>query len=62
MVGGEAMPSLIDSFLDLLNAVSTELIHLTDIISLSLPIQDMFSYIFADSFRGVYERYPNKIV
>jgi len=61
LVAGEALLQLIDSFIDLLNGVSTELMNLTEIIRLSLPVQDLFSYVFSDSFRTVYERYFNFI-
>lgn len=55
--GGEAMIPLIDSFVDLLNGINTELAHLTEVVRHSLRSQELFSYLFSDSFRGVYDRY-----
>lgn len=57
LVAGDALLLLIDSFVDLLNGISTELMNLTEIVRTSLPVQDLFSYVFSDSFRTVYERY-----
>lgn len=54
--GGEAMIPLIDSFVDLLNGINTELAHLTEVVRHSLRSQELFSYLFSDSFRGVYDR------
>ena len=56
MVGGEALIPLVDSFVDLLNSISNELAHLSEVIRFSLSTQDLFSYLFSDSFRGIYER------
>eukprot|EP00111_Clytia_hemisphaerica_P024307 TCONS_00071687-protein len=56
-IAGDALLLLIDSFVDLLNGISTELMNLSEIIRKSLPVQDLFSYVFSDSFRTVYERY-----
>jgi len=55
LVAGEALLQLIDSFIDLLNGVSTELMNLTEIIRLSLPVQDLFSYVFSTVF-GLFMR------
>ncbi|XP_065655109.1 alsin isoform X2 [Hydra vulgaris] len=57
LVGGEALLHIVDSFVDLLNATSTELSQLTEVIRWSLPTKELFSYLFSDSFRAVYDRY-----
>ena len=56
MVGGVALIQLVDSFVDLLNGISTELAHLTDVIRFTLLNKDLFSSLFSDSFRAVYDR------
>ena len=43
LVAGDALLLLIDSFVDLLNGISTELMNLTEIVRTSLPVQDLFS-------------------
>lgn len=55
-IGGESVIPLIDSFIDLLNGIGKEIMHVTDFIRCRLPSKDLFGYLFADSFRGLYDR------
>ena len=61
MPGGVALLTLADSFIDLLNGISTELAHLTDVVRYTMDTKELFSGLFSDSFRAVYDRLVNSL-
>jgi len=55
--GGDALLPLVDSFTDLVQNVATALHQLSQAIIFSSSFKQLFSHVFSDSLRAVYDRY-----